>query len=302
MNIKLKVSILLLTFLVASTVILSSCQKKTPEQTVVPSQSPSTSSFPNSPLPTPPSSTAALPDVEERDIPSHALRPNNRTHNFPQGGIPVLMYHAIESIPGNSLGVPVEQFAAEMEYLNSQNYETLTLAEFYTALKAPSNKVVLPAKPILLTFDDGYADNYRSAWPILKRHGFIATFFVITDSVGPGMMTWSDLKDLSMYSNNIESHTVHHYDLATLPLANLEEELKQSKTTLEKQLSISVTALCYPSGRYNKQTLDWMPKVGYELGFTTASGKVQKTDNLLLLKRLRVPGGLSLVGFKRLLE
>lgn len=239
---------------------------------------------------------------DDRDIPSHALRPNNRTHQFPQAGIPVLMYHAIETIPGNSLGVPVKQFADEMEYLHKNNYETLTLNEFYLALNSPSQETVLPAKPILLTFDDGYADNYRDAWPIMQKYGFVGTFFVITDSIGPGMMSWPDLKDLSKSGNSIESHTVHHYDLTTLSKSLLYAELKQSQVILETQLAQKVYALCFPSGRYNSQTLEAMVNNGYELGFTTEQGKVYKSDNHLKLKRLRIPGGLLLSEYEKILK
>lgn len=215
---------------------------------------------------------------------------------FPTEGIPVLMYHSISTIPGNTLGVPVQQFTDEMEWLNQQNYTSLSLEEFYEALV---NKTPIPEKPIVLTFDDGYSDNYDAAWPILRQHGFKATFFVTTNSVGPGMMNWDQLNDLVHQGNSVASHTVHHYDLATLPSKQQVDELSLSKQDVEDHLSNKVNALCFPSGQYNQTTLELMPKLGYALGFTTQSGKVHRGDNLLTLKRLRISGGMSITAFQK---
>lgn len=216
---------------------------------------------------------------------------------FPEEGIPVLMYHSISTIPSNSLGVPVKQFTEEMEWLHRQNYHSLSLEEFYQAL---ANKAPVPEKPIFLTFDDGYSDNYSSAWPILRQYGFKATFFIITNSVGPGMMNWDQLNDLTSQGNSIGSHTVHHLDLKTLSNKQQESELAISKQELANNVGISVLALCFPSGRYNKTTLDLMAKLGYRLGFTTHPGKVHLGDDLLTLKRVRISGGMSLTSFQKL--
>lgn len=218
-----------------------------------------------------------------------------KIHKFPEEGIPVLMYHSISMIPGNSLGVPVKQFKEEMEWLHRQNYYSLSLEEFYQILV---NNSPVPDKPIVLTFDDGYADNYTDAWPTLRENGFKATFFIVTSSVGLGMMTWEQVNDLKNQGNSIGSHTVHHLDLATLALKQQESELATSKRELEKQLGISEQSLCFPSGRYNKTTLELMPQLGYRLGFTTNPGKVHLGDDLLTLKRMRISGGMSLTSFQ----
>lgn len=219
-----------------------------------------------------------------------------KVSEFPTEGIPVLMYHSISTIPGNTLGVPVQQFTEEMKWLNQQNYTSLSLEEFYEALV---NKTPVPEKPIVLTFDDGYSDNYDAAWPILHQYGFKATFFVTTSSVGPGMMNWDQLTDLVHQGNSVASHTVHHYDLATLSSQQQADELSLSKKDVEDHLSNKVKALCFPSGKYNQTTLELMPKLGYTLGFTTQSGKVHLGDNLLTLKRLRISGGMSITAFQK---
>lgn len=216
---------------------------------------------------------------------------------FPKEGIPVLMYHSISTLPGNSLGVPVKQFAQEMDWLKRQGYHSISTEDLYLALV---NKTPVPEKPILLTFDDGYADNYWSAWPILEQKGFRATFFIVTNSVGPGMMNWDQLNDLSRQGNSIGSHTVHHLDLSTLSYNQQERELTISKQELENHLGIKETVLCFPAGRYNKTTLALMPKLGYTLGFTTKPGKVHLGDDLLTLKRERIYGGMPIATFQSL--
>lgn len=225
--------------------------------------------------------------------------PIPKVSKFPVEGIPVLMFHSISTIPGNTLGVPVKQFTEEIEWLHQQNYHSLSLEEFYQAL---ANKALLPENPILITFDDGYLDNYSAAWPILRQYGFRATFFVILNSVGLGMMNWDQLHDLARQRNSLGSHTVHHYDLSTLSSKQQKDELSLSKKGLENDLGINVQALCFPSGRYNKTTLELMPTLGYQLGFTTKTGKVHLGDDLLTLKRLRISGGMSLTTFQKLIR
>ncbi|NBK99640.1 MAG: polysaccharide deacetylase family protein [Erysipelotrichia bacterium] len=217
---------------------------------------------------------------------------------FPESGIPVLMYHSISTVPGNSLCVPPKQFLEEIEWLYQQNYHTLTIEEFYQAL---GNNISIPEKSILLTFDDGYADNYKVAWPILHKYGFIATFFIITKYVSPKAMDWTQLKELVRDGNSIGSHTVRHLDLSTLTTEQQKNELADSKRILENHLGISIKALCFPSGMYNNTTLELMPDIGYELGFSTHSGRIHLDDDIFTLKRLRISAGLSHTEFQKLL-
>ncbi|AFM43077.1 putative xylanase/chitin deacetylase [Desulfosporosinus acidiphilus SJ4] len=216
---------------------------------------------------------------------------------FPKAGIPVLMYHSIKTLPGNSLGVPVKQFTEEITWLHNKGYHSITTDELYQTL---ANKAPIPEKPILLTFDDGYSDNYTSAWPILQKSGFRATFFIVTNSVGQGMMSWDQLSDLVKQGNSIGSHTVHHLDLSKLSYNKQENELISSKEALENHLGIKVQALCFPSGKFNKTTLELMAKTGYQLGFTTKQGRVHSGDDLLTLRRERIYGGMPLPSFQKL--
>ena len=140
--------------------------------------------------------------------------------------IPVLMYHSISTVSGNSLCVPEDQFREEMKWLSENHFHSISLNEFYQAL---TNGAALPENPILLTFDDGYSDAYTAAWPIMKTYRFTGTFFIITADIGNGYMTWDQIKELSKSGNCIASHTVHHLDLTTLSGKDLNSELKKRK-------------------------------------------------------------------------
>ncbi|WP_308893496.1 polysaccharide deacetylase family protein [Candidatus Desulfosporosinus nitrosoreducens] len=229
--------------------------------------------------------------------PSATVPPENKAKMvvFPQEGIPVLMYHSIKTLPGNSLGVPVKQFTEEMAWLCRQGYHSISPDDLYESL---INQGLVPEKPILLTFDDGYSDNYSSAWPILRQYGFRATFFIITNSTGRGMMNWDQLSDLSKQGNTVASHTVHHLDLSKLSESQQEREMTVSKLEIESHLGVGVQSLCFPSGKYNKTTLALMPKAGYKLGFTTKPGKVYLGDNLLTLNRERIYGSMPMASFQ----
>jgi peptidoglycan/xylan/chitin deacetylase (PgdA/CDA1 family) len=228
--------------------------------------------------------------VQSQNTDAPDLRP------FPAKGIPVLMYHSISTNPKDGNCVSEEQFEKEMEWLYSQNYHTLNMDELYQALVQGA---LVPDKPILITFDDGYPDNYKTAWPILKQYGFRATFFIITNNIGAASIDWSQLKDLISQGNSIGSHSVHHYDLSILSYKQQESELGKSKQILEDNLGIKIKAFCYPSGQYNETTLKLLSELGYTLSFTTKPGRVYLGDNQFELRRVRVWGGMLFSIFTR---
>jgi len=207
---------------------------------------------------------------------------------FPEEGVPVLMYHSIGSQYHCSICVSEKQFKEQMEWLSDNGYHTINLDQFYEAL---SGNASLPENPVMITFDDGFADNYRVAWPILKEFGFNATFFIVTSQVNPYNIDWGELKELIRQGNSIGSHSVNHFDLTTLNTRQQEQELRESREALEKNLGVKVKAFCFPYGNYNKTTLALLPETGYVLSFTTFSGKVHYGDNEYLLRRIHIWGG-----------
>ena len=215
----------------------------------------------------------------------------NIKHN--DKGIPVLMYHAIGYEKGNNARVPKEKFKAQMKYLKDNSYSTLTLDEAYDFFI--KDKPV-PEKAVVLTFDDGYVDNYSEALPILRELGFKATIFVITDVVdkSPGYMKLEQLKEMQASGMDIQSHTVYHDNLTKLSYEKQVKTLKESKQFLESALSKKIQYFAYPYGVYSKETLTAVKEAGYTMAFTTAGRWSDKVDGVLTLDRVFISGSANL--------
>lgn len=234
---------------------------------------------------------------------AHALPTRLPASAKPQD-VPILMYHYVDSSPpptgpySAGLTVNTARFEAEMDYLAGHGYHTVTLEQIYAAMAGEAH---LPAKPVAVTFDDGGLDDYTVAFPILKAHRFVATFFVITGFVGkPVCVSWADVKVMHASGMEIESHTVRHYDLTTLPQARLAAELSDSRNALIRELNEDPIALAYPSGAFNQSVEDAARKAGYLLAVTTRPGRVLSPTAPYAWPRLRVASSLSLAGFERL--
>jgi hypothetical protein len=164
--------------------------------------------------------------------------------------LPILQYHAVHVRPiagpwGRRLTLATARFQAEMDYLAGAGYHAVTLERVYAGM---AHLRPLPRKPIALTFDDGYLDNFTVVFPILRTHHFLATFFVVTAAVGkPGYFTWADLRLMHAAGMAIESHTVHHGDLDILPTSSLAAELTQSRAAIAAELDQIPAVLAYPA-------------------------------------------------------
>lgn len=244
--------------------------------------------------------TAQSPPSEEPIASASSLSaPQPVVEKITEKGVPVLMYHSISTNPSNTLCVSEKDFSEQMGWLKSQGFHSITVEQLYNALSKGSP---LPEKPVLITFDDGYRDNYLAAWPTLKQNGFVGTFFIITNAIIPSRIDWHELKDLVKNGNSIGSHTVDHLDLRTLNDSQQEREIGDSKKILEDGLGIKIISFCYPAGKYNKVSLSILSKYDYKLAFTTDPGRVHNGDDPLELKRVRISGGNSLSSFKSLLS
>jgi peptidoglycan/xylan/chitin deacetylase (PgdA/CDA1 family) len=216
-------------------------------------------------------------------------------------GIPVLMYHCIdkEIVNGkeNELKVTPEDFRAQMNYLKANGYTTLTLDEAYKFFQ--SNEGV-PEKSVVLTFDDGYEDNYVNAFPVLKEMGFKATVFVVTDYVDKiGLyMTSSQLKELDANGFQVESHTANHERLNELAYEQQLSTLKTSKEFLEKLLNRPVNYFAYPEGKFNASAKKAVADAGYKMAFTTAGTWSDKSDGILTLDRVYISAQRDFANFK----
>ena len=198
----------------------------------------------------------------------------------------VLNYHQIEN-KNTSLSVDVNSFDTQMKFLVDSGCITITPDELYAGLRG---EIELPPKPVLITFDDGYLDNYRNAFPILKKYGLRATIFIIPafTSVQPGYMTWEQLKEMEQSGITIESHTLTHPKLEELPDDEIRSELLNSKTLLEQNLGHPIEFLAYPTGTYNLHIAGIAQDIGYKGAFTIKYGVVDRGSNFFALERVPI--------------
>jgi len=188
----------------------------------------------------------------------------------------ILMYHHIGPLPEDAdairqgLTVSLENFEAQMKFLKQNGYHVMTMKEMYILVAQEK----LPPKTVVLTFDDGYKDNYLYAEPVLEENGFKATFNIITGKIGQDeYMTEPELVSLSNKGNELASHTVTHPALNQLTGATLQKELIDSKIELEKITGDTVITLCYPAGKYSAEVETDAKGDGYKTAVTTEASK-----------------------------
>lgn len=198
----------------------------------------------------------------------------------------VLNYHQIDN-KHTPLAVPINDFEEQMKFLSESGCITITPDELYAGL---NGDIEMPPKPVLITFDDGYIDNYINAFPILKKYGLRATIFIIPSFTGsyPNYLTWEQLKEMEANGITIESHTLTHPKLEELPDDEIRNELINSKNTLEEQLGHPIEFLAYPTGTYNLHIAGIAQDVGYKGAFTIKYGIVDKGSNFFALERVPI--------------
>jgi peptidoglycan/xylan/chitin deacetylase (PgdA/CDA1 family) len=215
--------------------------------------------------------------------------------------VPILYYHYIRINPnprdrlGYSLSTPPAMFRAQMQYLANHAFHVISLHEAVVAVKNHSG---LPSRPVVLTFDDGYADFFTTAIPILQSYGFTATSFVISGRMGwGGFMTPSQVVAADGMGFTIGAHTVDHVALAAQTPARATWEIKQSKLALEQLLGHPVVDFAYPYGSFNQYDMTQAKSLGFETACSTMYGTVHSAGQLFELSRMRIGGGLPLTYF-----
>ncbi len=207
--------------------------------------------------------------------------------------IPILMYHEVTSGP-NSLYVPVERFREQMRYLAESGYRTVTMAQAEEMLR--DNQI--PAKTIVLTFDDGYTSVLNQAWPIMQEYGFTGTVYVCTSFIGrSNYLDLDQIKQLQSAGIEIGSHTKNHISLKEVGYEQQVQEILVSKQMLEENLGVPCRSFCYPTGTYGDITPTIVKDAGYTSAVTVAYGHAAPASNPFLTPRVRVPGWITLDKF-----
>jgi peptidoglycan/xylan/chitin deacetylase (PgdA/CDA1 family) len=218
--------------------------------------------------------------------------------------LPILMYHYIRQPPpmradliGYKLSVSPADFAAQVDSLWANGYHTVDLNDIraYFAGKEP-----LPSRPVVLTFDDGYADLFTNAFPILAKHHFKAVAYIVSGFVNqPGYVSSDQVLQLDHNGIEIASHTVDHPDLARTSAGWAMHELVESKRWLEQLVGHPVIDFAYPSGKFNPQLMAEVQRVGYDSAVTTMYSVEHSLADRYMWTRVRVGGGESMDDFTR---
>jgi len=212
-------------------------------------------------------------------------------------GIPVLNYHQINNESHNALTLSDTEFEAQIKYLAQEGYTAISPDQLADYLQYGKE---LPNKPILITFDDGYEDNYQVAYPILQRYHYKATIFLITDFVGNNSryLTWKQIKEMSDNGINFESHTLSHIILPKASDEELHAQLIKSKEALEWRLGKKVEFLAYPGGKYDQRIIQSVKEAGYRAAFTVNFGRNKMNSTMYTLHRIPIFGGVSHTFFR----
>ncbi len=213
--------------------------------------------------------------------------------------VPILMYHYLSVPPANAdiyrkdLSVAPDLFNAHLDRLQAEGYTTIS---FYELVAYLTQGALLPEKPVILTFDDGYRDNYENAFAALKSHGMRATFFVVIDFINKGRpeyVTWDMLREMHKAGMSVEAHSLEHSSLKKRSRDDLLFQALRCYETLQNELGQRARFISYPAGQYDATTIDAFREAGYWAGITTVQGATHTTDHLFELKRVRIRGTTS---------
>ena len=205
-------------------------------------------------------------------------------------GFPILEYHQITDEPVDPefevYNVPPDEFAAQLDYLQSEGYTTITLQDF---MRVVHGKGKLPDKPIVLTFDDGYADNYTTMLPILENHNMKAVVYVITNEIGKkNYLTFDQLKDMQKRGIEIGSHTADHLPLTSLDETTRLKQIHESKIFLEWGGLQTIYSLSYPNGAFNSEIIEILKQSEYLTAVTGEPGLNTLETNPYKLYRVHI--------------
>jgi len=232
--------------------------------------------------------------IERLKVPLTVARPTYTNRK----DVPILMYHEIKTLSKNGptgLFASKENFATQLDALQREGYNTVTMEELYQHWE---NKVPLPIKPIILSFDDGYVSHYEYASVELAKRGMTGTFYIITNKLKEGKVSSpKNLKTMYIEGMEIGSHTVTHLDVRYGGNKQVELELRESKRILESILGAKVEHFCYPIGYTTTYALQTLKATGYKTAVETAYGKANKTQGYLELRRIRIDYNDSIEGF-----
>lgn len=197
----------------------------------------------------------------------------------------VLMYHRFNENRFPSTSIRLDQFEAQLDFLQKNGYHVLPLTDIVDKL---AQHQPLPEKTVAITIDDAYQSVYTQAWPRLKKAGFPFTLFVATDPIDqhfPDMMTWEEIQELAAQGVEIGNHSASHPYLEKLPLEKAQADIEKAQKRLISMLKKAPTLFAYPYGEYDLAVVQAVKKLGFKAAFVQTSGPIGEKSPPLLLSR-----------------
>lgn len=243
-------------------------------------------------------------------------KPKAIVQNQPNVEIPVLLYHCMNSVPQNDYWLSTDEFDAQMQTLDDNNYKSVSMKDIYNYQNYGTK---LPPKPVVISFDDGCKNLYTDAFPILKKHGYIAEVYLITEAVGDSeaervnnasgkdetklgemgetsvteYLIWPEVKEMADYGIVFGSHTKSHPLMSQLDDANMTYELLYSKLDITANTGKEVTSFAYPfgDGAAKTELHTLLTKYGFLTAVAANGGLLESSDaDFINLPRISIYG------------
>ncbi|MEU8268703.1 polysaccharide deacetylase family protein [Sphaerisporangium sp. NPDC049002] len=229
--------------------------------------------------------------------------------------VPILMYHSVTDRPNSAtrpLAVRPSVFESQMTYLKDRGFTPLTLGDLVASLYGTGGAPA-PERPVVVTFDDGYADFHSEALPVLEQLGFPATVFLtsgwVSDAGGDAagrpldrMLCWSQAREAVSCGIEIAGHSHSHPQLDQLSDAALRQELRRNKALLEDKVGRPVATMAYPYGYSSARVRREVRKAGYWAACAVANTLAADSGDVMALPRLTVGRSTTMDRFRRAVE
>lgn len=208
----------------------------------------------------------------------------------------ILMYHSIEphgQKPPTEWAVAAKNFRKQIQLLKEEGWNTARVCDLLQA-------ELLPPRTVVITFDDGYANNFESGFEVLGEYEMRATWFIVTRDIGKHarwlnpnqlvspMLNAKQLREMAHAGMEIGSHTQRHSRLSELDLGTIWDEVSGSKKEMEDILGLPVISFAYPYGEFNENCVAAVKKAGYRIACTARTGWFGSDPDLLRVRRVAV--------------
>jgi peptidoglycan/xylan/chitin deacetylase (PgdA/CDA1 family) len=220
----------------------------------------------------------------------------------------ILYYHRIDEDNHRSSVYP-EQFFLQLEHLANHKYRVLALEDLYRTLEQRQS---LPRRSVVLTFDDGFADNYVHAYPVLRQFGFPATIFLTVGFIGAHTLpvlsdthrallplSWEQVHEMHGHGVTFGSHTLTHPSLPQLTQEAAKQEVLASRVLLQEKLGHVVSFFCYPRGALTPAVKEIVRQAGYSGACSTFPGPIRLESDRYALPRTYISHDDTLQDFRK---